>query len=43
MQGTVDDPTTPKLLITDTDNWVYLEYDQYAGRVRTRYKDSYKP
>jgi prepilin-type N-terminal cleavage/methylation domain-containing protein len=40
--GSVLNPQNRTLLITDTNNWVYIEFDQWGGRVRTRYRDSYK-
>ena len=30
------------LLISDVNNWVYVEYDGYSGRVRIRYPESYQ-
>ena len=42
MQGSVLDAGTRNIIITDTGNWVYVEYDGYAGRVRTRYPESWQ-
>ncbi len=42
MQGTVLVPATRELVINDTNNWAYIEYDAYGGRVRTRWRDSYQ-
>lgn len=42
-QGTVTDPNGgPQVAIADSANWVYIECDRFGGRVRTRYKDSYR-
>lgn len=40
--GAVLDPGGLQLLVSDTNNWAYIEYDAYSGRVRTRYRDSYQ-
>ncbi|MCX7915759.1 MAG: hypothetical protein N3A53_05585, partial [Verrucomicrobiae bacterium] len=44
MQGSVTKATSTgcELIITDTNNWVYVEYDAFGGRVRTRYRDSFR-
>ena len=41
--GTVTIPgaATPTLVINNTNNWVYVEYDTRNGRVRVRYPESY--
>jgi prepilin-type N-terminal cleavage/methylation domain-containing protein len=40
--GTVVDPAGVTVAVSDTNNWVYIEYDKYGGRVRTRFKESYR-
>jgi len=42
VQGSVLEPTTLSLLVTDSNNWVYIEYDELGGRIRTRFKDTYR-
>lgn len=44
MQGSVAAAraTDCELIITDTNNWVYVEYDAFGGRVRIRYRDSFR-
>jgi hypothetical protein len=42
VQGSVLDASTPRLVVSDSNNWVYIEYDRFGGRVRTRYRDSYR-
>lgn len=40
--GSVLQAGSRTLLVTDTNNWVFIEYDSYGGRVRTRYRDSFR-
>lgn len=42
VSGSVANPPTRDLVVNDTNNWVYIEYDAFGGRVRTRYRDSYR-
>jgi prepilin-type N-terminal cleavage/methylation domain-containing protein len=42
VQGTVLVATNRTLLVTDTNNWQYVEYDEWGGRVRVRTRDSYR-
>jgi len=40
--GSVLKPSIPpRVLLNDTNNWVYIEYDTYSGRIRTRTRDSF--
>jgi len=41
-QGSVVDAKTLVWVVNDGNNWVYIEYDNTLGRVRTRYPDSYQ-
>lgn len=40
--GSVIDPTTRNILVADTNNYAYIEYDQYSGRVRAHFRESFK-
>lgn len=39
--GAVTIPPSRTVVINDTNNWVYVEYDGFGGRVRTRYPDTW--
>jgi hypothetical protein len=41
MAGAVLNPSPLTVLVSDTNNWRYIEYDQFGGRVRTRTPESF--
>lgn len=42
MQGQVANPQNRTLIITDTNNWYYIECDRFGNRLRIRNRDSYR-
>ncbi len=42
VNGAVADVITRSLIVTDTNNWFNIEYDQFGGRVRLRAPESYQ-
>ncbi|NQU09785.1 hypothetical protein HQ590_03270, partial [bacterium] len=42
VQGAVESYSTPSLVVSDSNNWTFVEYNQLHGRVRLRTRETYK-